>query len=64
VDEVVAGTNQMQCALAHSILDEWVGVQISKGHIDSLLHSIHNCRISTYPAIEWLVNYRRGVPKG
>jgi hypothetical protein len=39
-NKVVASTDEFECSLGQSIHDKWVGLQVSKGQIDSLLHTI------------------------
>lgn len=40
MNEVVASTDEFECSLGQSIHDKWVGLQVSKGQIDGLLHTI------------------------
>ena len=39
-NKVVASTDEFECSLGQSIHDKWVGLQVSKGQIDGLLHTI------------------------
>lgn len=39
-NKVVASTNEFECSLGQSIHDKWIGLQVSKGQIDGLLHAI------------------------
>jgi hypothetical protein len=47
MNEVIAGTNQLERSLAQFVLDEWVGRQVSKGQIDGLLHNIQKMEKKT-----------------
>jgi hypothetical protein len=47
MDKVIASTNQLERSLGQFILDKWVGLQVSKRQIDSLLHSIQKCKKAT-----------------
>jgi hypothetical protein len=37
VDEVIAGAGQLKCSICHSFLNERVGLEVVKGHVDGLL---------------------------